>query len=205
MYDNCRAVTGGEVLSLDLHDRAVKKRLKSDVNRISLAVILNTLLLFIIMLMSMILRSVIAVVNAGIADAEKVLDDPGFWDHMMKSGMEYLLFSILGIQLHFSLFGSAVEYGLNLFGYTAESGEDIAMGGSLTVSMFLYCSFAGPVAEELIYRWFVMRSLQKYGKSFAIVISAVLFGLMHQNLVQSLFGIAAGLVLGIVGSVPCFK
>lgn len=221
---------------MDLHDRAVKKRLKSDVNRISLAVILNTLLLFIIMLMSMILRSVIAVVNAGIADAEKVLDDPGFWDHMMKSGMEYLLFSILGvflvwlitrkkipngqvfgenrrmdihsffkcftvfmgIQLPFSLFGSAVEYGLNLFGYTAESGEDIAMGGSLTVSMFLYCSFAGPVAEELIYRWFVMRSLQKYGKSFAIVISAVLFGLMHQNLVQSLFGIAAGLVLGYV-------
>lgn len=84
---------------MDLHDRAVKKRLKSDVNRISLAVILNTLLLFIIMLMSMILRSVIAVVNAGIADAEKVLDDPGFWDHMMKSGMEYLLFSILGVFL----------------------------------------------------------------------------------------------------------
>lgn len=219
---------------MNLQDRVLKKQLKSDVNRISLAVILNSLLLFVIVFMSMIVRSVIAVVNAQTADTEKMFDEIG--DNMVNSGVEYLVFSVLGvflvwlftrkrisgrqffsenqrmdicsffkcftvfmgIQLPFSLLASAVEAGLNQFGYTAEAGADIATGGSLTVSMFLYSSFIGPVAEELVYRGFVMKSLQKYGKSFAIVISAVLFGVMHQNLVQSVFGIAAGLVLGYV-------
>lgn len=59
---------------MNLQDRVLKKQLKSDVNRISLAVILNSLLLFVIVFMSMIVRSVIAVVNAQTADTEKMFE-----------------------------------------------------------------------------------------------------------------------------------
>lgn len=105
---------------------------------------------------------------------------------------------LMGIQLPIVLADMAIEAGLNQFGYTAAGGIEMASSASPTLTMFLYGSLVGPIVEELIYRGFVMHSLKKYGKSFAIVVSSVFFGIMHQNLVQSVFGIIAGLVLGYV-------
>ncbi len=50
--------------------------------------------------------------------------------------------------------------------------------------------------EELVFRGCVLRLLRPYGDWFAVVISAVLFGLMHGNLRQIPFAIIVGLVLG---------
>ena len=62
--------------------------------------------------------------------------------------------------------------------------------------MFLYTAVFAPVGEELIYRGLVMPLLQRYGKGFAIVTSALLFGGMHANLFQMPFAFLTGLVLG---------
>lgn len=43
-----------------------------------------------------------------------------------------------------------------------------------------------------------MDRLLPYGKGFAIVLSAVLFGVMHGNFLQGLFAFGAGLVFGYV-------
>ena len=56
----------------------------------------------------------------------------------------------------------------------------------------------GPVAEEILFRGLVLRSLQPYGKKFAIVISSLLFGLFHGNLMQAPFAFVVGLVMGYV-------
>ena len=64
--------------------------------------------------------------------------------------------------------------------------------------LFLYASVVGPIVEELIYRGFVLRSFQKYGKIAAIIISSILFGVMHANIPQGMFAFAVGLVLGYV-------
>lgn len=57
------------------------------------------------------------------------------------------------------------------------------------------------MAEELAMRGVVLQSLRKYGDSFAIITSAVVFGLLHANLVQAPFAIIAGIGLGYVACI----
>ena len=78
-----------------------------------------------------------------------------------------------------------------------------AILGSVSVDthrlpMFLYAGILGPIAEEILFRGLVLRSLRPYGKKFAIVVSAILFGLFHGNLLQAPFAFVVGLVLGYV-------
>ena len=101
-------------------------------------------------------------------------------------------------QFVFSLFASLMEAGLNVIGYSAMESIEAATGGSQTLSMFLYASFVAPVMEELVYRGLIFRALRKYGKLFAIVTSAILFGVMHANLPQMAFAMAVGFVLAYV-------
>jgi len=107
-----------------------------------------------------------------------------------------LLCVFMGSQLVFTWFSILVEKLLNHFGLTAEMGTEAALAGSSTISMFIYAGFIGPIAEELVFRGFLMRSLEKHGKVLAIVFSSVLFGLMHTNLVQTIFAAVIGIVLG---------
>lgn len=104
----------------------------------------------------------------------------------------------LGMQLVFMMVDGVLEAGLNLIGYSARESIEQATGGSNTLSMFLYAGFVGPFVEELIYRGFVLKTLQKHGKMVAIVVSAVLFGVMHANLPQGLYAFSVGIILGYV-------
>lgn len=67
-----------------------------------------------------------------------------------------------------------------------------------SVPMYLYACLLGPVAEEILFRGLVLRSLQPYGKKFAILVSSLLFGLFHGNLMQAPFAFVVGLVMGYV-------
>lgn len=64
------------------------------------------------------------------------------------------------------------------------------------LSMLLYACMFAPVAEELLFRGLVLRSLEPYGRKLAIVVSAVFFGLFHGNPLQTPYAFAVGLVLG---------
>lgn len=66
--------------------------------------------------------------------------------------------------------------------------------------MWLYVCLAAPVAEELLFRGLLLRSLEPYGKKFAIVVSSVLFGLFHGNPVQTPYAFLVGLLLGYVAT-----
>lgn len=50
--------------------------------------------------------------------------------------------------------------------------------------------------EEMAFRGIIMQSLRRFGDSFAVICSAVLFGLMHCNLQQIPFAIMAGIFIG---------
>lgn len=63
-------------------------------------------------------------------------------------------------------------------------------------AMFLYVCILGPVAEELLFRGVVLRTLATFGKKLAIFVSALLFGLFHGNLLQTPYAFVLGLVLG---------
>lgn len=92
----------------------------------------------------------------------------------------------------------AMEWCLNQVGYSSMAAMEMAAIQTTGFSMFLYVGFLGPIAEELLCRGLVLRLLQPYGKRFAIVLSALLFGLFHGNVVQIPFAFLVGLVLGYV-------
>ncbi|MDD2417727.1 MAG: type II CAAX endopeptidase family protein [Oscillospiraceae bacterium] len=52
------------------------------------------------------------------------------------------------------------------------------------------------ILEEMVYRGYVLRTLLKYGNGFALVVSSLLFALMHGNLQQIPFAFIVGLACG---------
>lgn len=99
-------------------------------------------------------------------------------------------------QLVFQLFAVLLELILNQFGLSILESMTMASGGVDTFSMFLYMGLGAPIVEELVFRGLILRGLEPYGKRFAILVSAILFGLFHGNLVQSPYAFVVGLVLG---------
>ena len=117
----------------------------------------------------------------------------------MTVGTFLALFSIfMGTQVLFQWGATALEIILNMFDLSFLSGIESATGGSDTFSMFLYIGFGAPIAEELLFRGLVLRSLQPMGKKIAIFMSAVMFGLYHANAIQIPYAFLVGLVLGYV-------
>ncbi len=109
-----------------------------------------------------------------------------------------LLCVFLGCQVGVSLYAAILETVLNLFGLSAMAALEMATVKSDTLSMFLYAAIAAPIAEELLFRGFLQRSFQPYGKKFSIFAAAVLFGLFHGNLIQAPYACLVGLLLGYV-------
>lgn len=61
---------------------------------------------------------------------------------------------------------------------------------------FIAVVIAAPLLEELIFRGILMGSLKKYSPAFALVFSALCFGLMHMNLYQGISVFGMGLAMG---------
>lgn len=117
----------------------------------------------------------------------------------MTLGWFAVLFCIfLGIQLIIEPIFIGFEIILNLFGLSANASIEAATSNSTTISMFIYGGIVAPIIEEVVYRGFAMRLLSKYGKTFAILASSILFGVMHGNIPQAMFATLVGIVLGYV-------
>lgn len=71
-------------------------------------------------------------------------------------------------------------------------------GENQTFWMVLYAGFIGPIAEEVVYRGFALKTLSGKGKLLAIMLSSLAFGLMHMNLSQIFAGIFTGLIMGYI-------
>lgn len=64
------------------------------------------------------------------------------------------------------------------------------------IMLIINISVIPPLVEEFAYRGIVLGSLRQYGDGFAILVSSVLFGLMHANFLQTPCTFIAGLILG---------
>ena len=60
---------------------------------------------------------------------------------------------------------------------------------------FAYTAIIPAVAEEYFFRGTICKSLMVYGKKTAILVSAVLFALMHANIEQIIYAFVAGVLL----------
>lgn len=81
--------------------------------------------------------------------------------------------------------------------YNVSSGEkpEGILGFMLT---FLKIAVVPPLVEEFACRGIILGSLRKYGDGFAVVASAILFGVMHGNFTQIPFAFLVGLSLGFI-------
>lgn len=104
----------------------------------------------------------------------------------------------VGAQLVNGLWITGLEWVLNQFDRSALDMLEQVSGYSDSFSMFLYASILGPISEEILFRGYVLRTLEPFGKKFAIFGSALLFGLFHGNLLQAPYAFLVGLVLGYV-------
>lgn len=69
-----------------------------------------------------------------------------------------------------------------------------SVGGILL--FFLSTAVVPALIEEMALRGIIMQTLRRYGDMFAVVCSALIFGLMHCNLMQIPFAFIAGIVIG---------
>lgn len=107
-----------------------------------------------------------------------------------------LLCLVVGVQLVNSLWITLLEAVANAFGGSFLELLEEVSGRTNSVSMFLYSGIFAPVSEEIFFRGYVLRTLKPYGKRFAVVASALLFGLFHGNLLQTPYAFLVGLLLG---------
>ena len=63
---------------------------------------------------------------------------------------------------------------------------------------FLVICLVPAVCEEFLFRGAILTNLLPFGRANAILISALLFGLMHQNIAQFFYAFCAGIVLGLI-------
>ena len=97
-----------------------------------------------------------------------------------------LIFYILmqGLQLVGNYILLPISFIAYQMGYNFDEAISVASDSSTLLSAFVYSVIVAPVAEEILCRGIIMKYLEKYGKVFALLITAMLFGLLHQNIVQ---------------------
>lgn len=71
--------------------------------------------------------------------------------------------------------------------------EDMSIG-----SMFIFMVLIAPVCEEFMFRRVLFRRLLPMGQPFAVAISALVFGLFHNNLYQFFYAVALGVLFGCI-------
>lgn len=98
----------------------------------------------------------------------------------------YLNASLVSI-FNYSEFSSAVIW----------SNGDSMEGYQIVLNFIVMC-LVPAFCEEFLFRGAILTNCLPFGRGNAILISALLFGLMHQNAEQILYAFAAGILLGVV-------
>lgn len=120
-------------------------------------------------------------------------------DKGMKPGSFFALLAMLiSAQAVFQIGVGILEWIFNQMGLSVLDSLDGVTMLSGSFSMFLYAGIIAPIGEEILFRGLILRSLQPYGKKFAILTSAFLFGIFHGNFLQTPYALLVGLLLGYV-------
>ncbi len=83
-------------------------------------------------------------------------------------------------------------YDIEFSNYTADEPT-----GAVEYLLYIFeVAIIPAIVEEVAMRGVVMPPLRKYGDRFAIIMSAIIFALMHSNMQQIPFAFVAGIVLG---------
>lgn len=117
------------------------------------------------------------------------------WFPLVLIGIGFCAFANMATGIASSIFES---FGIN---YNVDFGENPK--GILGITLSILATAVVPaLVEEFACRGIVMGTLRKYGDGFAVLTSAIMFGLIHGNFQQIPFAFMVGLILGFV-AVKC--
>lgn len=68
---------------------------------------------------------------------------------------------------------------------------------SLLINLIAIAIIPG-ILEEMVFRGYILQALRPHGDGFAVVVSSILFGLLHGNMLQIPFALIVGLICGYV-------
>ena len=83
-----------------------------------------------------------------------------------------------------------------LYPTSPDSGGSTTNGAQFHLSHFISTAILPAIVEELVFRGAIMQSLRRFGDTFALLVSSLLFGLVHGNLVQAPMAFITGLAIG---------
>lgn len=109
------------------------------------------------------------------------------------------LLTLTALVLSQSVYGFLVPDGAGISSSGALAGGGIDTFG-LVMRIINVCIFV-PVTEEFVFRGVLFSYLKRYGLSFAVVASAVLFGVAHSSPVQSVYAFVFGLFAAFLSAV----
>ena len=117
------------------------------------------------------------------------------------SGVRTMSYVLLGLwlQLISDYAAEWISKFLNTAGIPVYS-PDFSLGGSAakTAAVVLYTCVLAPITEELLMRGFALKNLSRVSQRFGILMTALLFGLMHENLPQLVFTVPLGILLAYI-------
>ncbi len=120
--------------------------------------------------------------------------DPGDWSRKKTLALS-LLTAAAGSLWNYALMHSALK---EVFPYYEKQASGAFRGQSFLL-LLLVTVLLGPAAEEIIFRGMTYRRIREYlGVLPGILLSAVLFGLFHGNMLQFLYAFPVGCLLALL-------
>lgn len=103
----------------------------------------------------------------------------------------------LGICMVANYVTSYIVIMMSMFGIELSSPETVYSTAGFDIFLtFVQVVLVAGFVEEICLRGFVMGNLRQYGMKFAVLASAVVFSIMHGNLIQAPFAFIVGIGLG---------
>jgi membrane protease YdiL (CAAX protease family) len=107
---------------------------------------------------------------------------------------------VIAVQALATFGAMLVEPLLNQIGASLINSYADAIDPMISLVGIPYVVIIGPIIEEIMFRGAVMRSLERFGTNYAIVMSSLLFGLYHVFIYQVFYAALAGIVFAYVAA-----
>ena len=125
------------------------------------------------------------------------------YEHVAPRQMNIQSFAILsaslfGIRFISKFILAGIEKIFFEMGIPATLVADTSEEVTSSIIFVLYLGVMAPVVEEFIFRGFIGYRLERYGKVFSILFTALIFSLFHANITQEVFTFMAGIVFAYV-------
>ena len=116
-----------------------------------------------------------------------------------QKNIKYFL-SIILLGISFFMFSMGVIDIFDLTKYSANYTETMALlsSGGVLINI-ISVGIITPISEEFMLRGIVYNNLKRYVNfKTAIILQALIFGIMHMNIIQSTYAVIAGIIIGYI-------